>query len=239
MGKSVFLSPRLKTISECVGTNAKIIDVGTDHAYIPIYLAQNGLSDTIFASDINEGPLEAARRNAREYGVEERIGFLHTDGLNDAEALDIDTVIIAGMGGEVISGILERACWLRERNIRLILQPQSKICELANWLDNNGYAIKDAMLVKDTGRIYVVMIVTIGASRAPFTCAEMYADRLLMEKHDPLLPEYLDMLIRRFKRALEGMDSAREDVSIDIYDHTKLALRGFIKMREETKTWQM
>lgn len=238
MDKTLSLSPRLAAIASLVPENAKVIDVGTDHGYIPIYLAQTGRADMIFASDINRGPLASARKNAHAYEVEDRIGFILTDGLENTEKIDFDTVIIAGMGGEIISGILENAPWVRDRKISLLLQPQSKICELSNWLDNNGFAITDAKLVRDAGRIYVVYCVSTGKSRAPFTCAEMYADRLLMQKRDPLLPEYLDVLIARFTRMLEGMDAARDEVKIDVYDHTKLALRGFIKMKEEIKTWQ-
>ncbi|MBR7081213.1 MAG: SAM-dependent methyltransferase [Oscillospiraceae bacterium] len=237
MIKEIELSPRLRAIADFVPQGARVIDVGTDHGYIPVFLVQKRLASAIFASDINEGPIARARQNAALYGVEDRISFARADGLSGAESLGVDTVIIAGMGGELIASILENALWVRDRGVRLILQPQSKLCEMSNWLDNNGFAIDDARLAKDAGRIYTVFSVSAGESRAPFSCAEMYADRLLMQKRDPLLPDYLELLINQFSRALEGMDKAREEIGVDVYDHTLFALRGFMKMREETEKW--
>ena len=136
-----------------------------------------------------------------------------------------------------IAAILDASSWVKEQGVRLIPQPMTRLGFLSNRLDDSGYAIKDEVLVKDGGRIYPVLLVTAGASRAPLSCAQIYADRILLEKRDPLLPEYLDLLIKSFSRRLEGMDRASEEVRIDLYDHARLALEGFRKMKKETEKW--
>lgn len=231
------LTPRLKAAADMVGTTPCVADIGTDHGYIPVYLALSGKAGRIIASDINSGPLGTARRNAARSGVSDKIEFMLTDGMKGMDGLGIETAVIAGMGGENIAAILDAAPWVKEQGIRLVLQPMTKTGFLSNRLDDSGYAITDEVLVKDGGRIYPVLQVSAGKSRAPLSCAQIYADRILLEKRDPLLPEYLDRLIGSFTKRLEGMDRASEEVRVDLYDHTRLALDGFIRMKKETEKW--
>ena len=231
------LTPRLKAAADMVGVSACVADIGTDHGYIPVYLALSGKAGRIIASDVNPGPLETARRNAGKSGVSDKIEFMLTDGLRGMETLGIEAAVIAGMGGENIAAIMHASPWVKEQGVRLILQPMTRLGFLSNRLDDSGYAIGDEVLVKDSGRIYPVLLVTAGMSRAPLSCAQIYADRILLEKRDPLLPEYLDRLINSFSRRLEGMDRASEEVRVDLYDHARLALEGFKKMKKETEKW--
>ena len=231
------LTPRLKAAADMVGVSPCVADVGTDHGYIPVYLALTGRAGRIIASDINPGPLATARGNADKHGVTDKIEFMQTDGLRGMEDLGLETAVIAGMGGENIAAILDASPWVKEQRVRLVLQPMTRLGFLSNRLDDSGYAIGDEVLVKDSGRIYPVLLVTAGMSRAPLSCAQIYADRILLEKRDPLLPEYLDRLINSFSRRLEGMDRASEEVRVDLYDHARLALEGFKKMKKETEKW--
>ena len=153
-----------------------VADVGTDHGYIPVYLAQVGDHGRIIASDVRRGPLSSAMRTAEEYGVSERIEFVLADGLEGIDPGSVGCVVIAGMGGETIAGILKRAPWVRERHVRLVLQPQSKTAELTAFLDADGFSVDDARLVRDDGRIYLVMAAEAGRSGGAFTPGELYAD---------------------------------------------------------------
>lgn len=235
--KQIKLSNRLGAIAGFIGENARVVDVGTDHGHLPVYLAQCGRARRITATDIRRGPLARAVATAEEYGVSHRIEFVLTDGLDGIDGTQYDTVVIAGIGGETIAGILERAPWTKADNVRVILQPQTKICVLSNWLDNNGFAILDEKLAEDDGKIYAVLLAGAGKSRAPLDCAEIYADRILMEKRDPLLPRHLDHLIKKTKRIIAGMERSRRGVRIDELTHYRLALEGFIRMKEETDKW--
>jgi tRNA (adenine22-N1)-methyltransferase len=235
--KQIKLSNRLGVIASFIGENAAVVDVGTDHGYLPVYLAQSGKARRIAATDIRRGPLARAMATAAEFGVSDRIEFVLTDGLDGIDGTQYDTVVIAGLGGETIAGILERAPWSKADHVRLVLQPQTRIGVLSNWLDNNGFAILDETLAEDDGKIYAVLLAGAGKSRAPLSCAEIYADRILLEKRDPLLPRYLDLLIEKTKRTVAGMERARRRVRIDELTHYRRALEGFMRMKEETDKW--
>ena len=151
------MNNRLKAIAGLVKDGKGLIDVGTDHGYLPVYLAQNGYTGALLASDINPGPLDAARRTAREAAEEERIRFLLCDGLDGCPPERIDTIVIAGMGGDLICRILDRAEWCLDDAYTLLLQPMTKAEVLRYWLVNNGFRLEEELLVRDGGRIYQII----------------------------------------------------------------------------------
>jgi len=156
--KRVKLSQRLKAIAGLIDDNASVADVGTDHGYLPVYLAQNGFAGHIFASDISAASLGSARRLAEKSGVTEAITFLTAPGLDGVSPADVDTIVIAGMGGETILSILKNAPWTKKHNIKLILQPQSKVYILSRFLYDNGYVIKKTKSVPDRGKYYTIIV---------------------------------------------------------------------------------
>ena len=197
------LSNRLKRIADYVRPGDRLIDVGTDHAYIPIWLLQNHIVEAAVATDIRPGPLERARLDAERFGVSDRLTLCQCDGLSLCSPDTVDTIIIAGMGGETIIGILSEAPWTKQK--RLILQPQTKQAELRSWLSDNGYAICDAALVYDTGRIYLVWLAE-GGKMPPFPGV----DNALINNHDRLLKPYLEDQIKRLRKRLRGVTLAAQ-----------------------------
>ena len=158
MRKLVRLPRRLKAIADYIEQGAAVADIGTDHGLIPVYLAQLGVARSIIASDMSEGSLGAARRNADKYGVTGKITFITAPGLDGIGETDADTIIISGMGGETISGILGGAPWTANRGVRLVLQPQTKIDNLRDFLHDNGYNITETATALDRGRIYTIIL---------------------------------------------------------------------------------
>ena len=126
------LSPRLAAIAEQVPQGARLADVGTDHAYLPAWLLLAGRISGAVATDVREGPLQRGRETARLYKVEDRMVFRCCDGLAAVEPQEADTVVIAGMGGELMARIVERAPWTR--GCTLLLQPMSAQPFLRRWL---------------------------------------------------------------------------------------------------------
>jgi len=151
------LSKRLRALADLIDKGAAVADIGSDHGYLPIYLAQNRIACRITASDISVASLGAARRFAREYNVTQSINFMVSPGLDGITAADADTIVIAGMGGETILQILENAPWTKSDSIKLILQPQTKIDLLCRFLYDNGYKIKETKSVVDKGKSYTVI----------------------------------------------------------------------------------
>ena len=158
MERAVRLPSRLKMIAGYIEDGASVIDVGTDHGFLPAYLAQKGAMRRIIASDKSAGSLGAARRSAAKYGVSDLIEFAVAPGLDGVGDADVDTIVVAGVGGETIIGILEGAPWTK-RGKRLILQPQTKIDVLRRFLLENGYAILEEGQAQDRGRTYTVLVV--------------------------------------------------------------------------------
>lgn len=150
------LSKRLSLIAELVNEGSSVCDVGTDHGYLPAFLYLSGKCKSVSATDINQKPLESARANLNRLGAD-GIKLVLCDGLSGITRADADTVIIAGMGGEVISGIIERAPFLCDNTVKLILQPTTAAKELRQYLAQKGFAVERETALIENGKIYSIM----------------------------------------------------------------------------------
>lgn len=195
MHMSIHLTPRLQAIADCVPPGARVIDVGTDHARIPVWLAQENRVCHVWASDLRPGPLCGAAALVAETGSDAVVSLRMTDGLNGFSSRDGDTVILAGMGGETIVSILSAAPWTRE-NIELILSPHTKQAELRAFLCENGYEITRESLVRDAGRIYPLFTAQ-GGVPAAYSTAELHLGLFSQIGPDPLFGEYISQQKKR------------------------------------------
>ncbi len=138
---SIRLDERLETVAGFVRRGSVVADVGTDHGYLVCELINRGVCPRGFATDINAMPLERARETVARCGLEDKVELALCDGLSGLKPGCAQDVVIAGMGGELISAIIDAAGWLRSPDIRLVLQPMSKADELRRWLYANGFEI--------------------------------------------------------------------------------------------------
>ena len=138
---NIRLDERLETVAGFVRRGSVVADIGTDHGYLVCELIRRGVCPRGFATDINAMPLERARETVARCGLEERVTLLLCDGLSGLEPYCAQDIVAAGMGGELIGGIIDAAAWLRSPEIRLVLQPMSKADELRRWLCRNGFGI--------------------------------------------------------------------------------------------------
>ena len=152
------LSKRLSLIADFVTVGSSVCDVGTDHGYLSAFLYLSGKCKSVVATDINIKPLESAKANAKKLGAD-GVKLVLCDGLDGIMRKDADTVIIAGMGGEVISGIIDRAKFLRDSTVSLILQPTTAAKELRMFLAQNGFAVEQETAISENGKIYSIMLV--------------------------------------------------------------------------------
>lgn len=150
------LSKRLRAVADLVPGGTVLADVGTDHAYIPIALVEEGKIPRALAMDINQGPLTRAEENIKAHGLEEKIETRLSDGLEKIKKGEADTVLIAGMGGLLTVRILSSK---REvlGGATLVLQPQSDLPSVRGWLAEEGYAITAEDLVLEDGKYYQMM----------------------------------------------------------------------------------
>ncbi|MBR5135399.1 MAG: SAM-dependent methyltransferase, partial [Clostridia bacterium] len=132
---------RLLCVASMVREKARLADIGTDHAHLPVYLLQQNRIVRAIAADIGEGPADAARRTVQAAGLQDKVTVRVGDGLSVISPEEVTDIVIAGMGGETIVHILKQAPWLKKGQYRLVLQPMSKTVELRAWLYENGFTI--------------------------------------------------------------------------------------------------
>jgi dinuclear metal center YbgI/SA1388 family protein len=151
----VKLDSRLSAVAGFVN-GSRLVDMGTDHAFLPIFLLESGKITSAIAADINDGPLETGRKNAERFGLSEKIVFIKSDGLDKIDLNGVTDISIAGMGGELIADILSRAK-KRLYGINLILQPQTKREYLFGFLMTNGFFIKSSRIINDDKKTYEII----------------------------------------------------------------------------------
>ena len=208
------MSNRLLTVSSFVRKGDRVADIGCDHGYLGIYLLRNGIAAHMIESDVAEGPLDSARRNALKFHTENATTFCLSDGAKDIPR-DFDVLVCAGMGADTIMSILGAAPWLKD-GYRLILQCQSKRPELRQWLYDYGYRICRETLAQDGKFIYTVMEVVYDPGQG-ITPAQTYITPQLLEDASPLLPAFYDRVRHGVKMTVEGMRRSEND-QLPIYE---------------------
>lgn len=204
------LSKRLKTIASLVPHGARVCDVGTDHGYLAIYLKSNGIAKSVIAADIHRAPLENARANILKAGVT-GIDTRLCNGLSGVLKSEIDTAVIAGMGGEVIAGIISDCPWAKEITA-LILQPTTSAEVLRRFLNENGFEIKSETAVAENGKLYSVMFSYFTGNTEPQPEYTYYTGKLDPSDYDGLLS--LKKQQKRFAdcaEAINGMPEKQEE----------------------------
>ena len=218
------MNKRLLTIASLVRDGSGLIDVGTDHGYLPVWLAKSDYSGHLFASDINEGPLKAAQRTAAEAGVQDRIRFLLCDGLALCPPDLIDTIVIAGMGGDMIVKILDEAEWCMDTRYSLILQPMTKAEVLRYWLVNNEFSIRSESLVDDGGNLYQIIHAGFGG-KTGLNDAELFVGKRSLCTTPELYDGHISRTQTRFEKACSGMQAGKEQPRLCLYHEIMEQLR--------------
>ncbi|MCI8332613.1 MAG: SAM-dependent methyltransferase [Clostridiales bacterium] len=209
----VHLDSRLKACASLVqGKTAA--DIGTDHAYVPVYLIQNHICHHVVASDVRAGPVQRALQNVAAYGLAESIQVIKADGLQSDTFIGCSDVIIAGMGGDLMVKMIDQCSWSRQKGVRFILQPMTKAERLRFYLWNHGYEISDELIAYDEkgadNRVYQIFSCTYTGRNTDFTEVE-----LLIGKHQPddlHLASLVKSQIARFEAIRQAKECAGEDV---------------------------
>ncbi len=227
------MNERIQAIADLIPDGKGFIDVGTDHGYLPVALAERGYPGTILASDIGEEPLDAARRTAAQAGCTDRIRFLLCDGLALCPPDAVDTIVIAGLGGDTIVKILDEAEWCMDQRYTLILQPMTKAEVVRYWLVYNEFEIRCEELVDDAGTLYQILVAVFGGE-TKLTDAELFAGKAALAKDRELYGRQLALLCARFEQAIRGMErgESRNSPRDRLYREILCHLREM--MREQT-----
>ena len=152
------LDKRLLSCADFVRAGAVFADIGTDHGYLPLFLLREGRIKRAYLSDVNKGPLSSAERNAAAEGLSDTCEFILTDGAAALKDKGITDYAICGMGGELISRIIEDAPHLFTKGIRLILQPMTKQECVRRLLASRGFTLVDERFSYDSGKYYATVV---------------------------------------------------------------------------------
>ena len=223
---TIKLTPRLQCVADCIKKCQLLADIGTDHAYIPIYAVKKGIATNAIASDVVKGPLQIATDNIKSHGLENQISPRLADGLKSAEGADV--IVIAGMGGKLICTILENSMEIAKNADYLVIQPMTCSYELRKFLHENGFSITEEKLAREEDKIYNIMVVKKGEEKFE---DEFYyhIGKKLFENRSPLLSEYIRMRADVIQKQINGLKiSSSPELHLKAADLEEI-LRRFIQ----------
>ncbi len=213
------LDSRLRTALKYLRKDRTLLDIGTDHAYLPIYAVENGFSSGAIASDINEGPTERARKNVAECGLSKKIKVIRADGLCGLDAYvqgEVD-IAIFGMGGELIAHILDASPWIKKIGNRFILQPMTAADDLRKYLAKNGFSIIEESLSEQSGKLYVTLCCEYTGKAEEISEAEALLGKYNIENNSesPIFKKMLARTVKGLEIRINGLQSAGKDASFE------------------------
>lgn len=222
------LTPRLQVIADYVEKDAIVADIGTDHAYIPVHLLENDISKKVIAADINKGPLNNAKKYIESRKLEDKIETRLGNGIEVLKPYEVNTVIIAGMGGLLINGILENSKAVVKTIDTFILQPMVASDELRKYLYTHGYKITHEKLAKEGNKLYEIIYAEHGNEDIE---NEIYYEigKKLFENKDEFLEEFLDKKTKKLEKAIDNIAKSSTQEGKERSQQLK---EKYVKLRE-------
>lgn len=225
------ISDRLLACAGFVKRGSRVADIGCDHGYLSIHLLTNGIASSCIASDVNEGPLQSAQRNARKFGVANKMEFCLSDGVRSIPR-DFDCMVCAGMGADTMIHILEDAPWLKDSRYSLILQCQSKIPMLRRYLSDNGWQISEEAVLRDGRFLYTIMNVRYCPEAADLSIGQCYFSPALLVNPSSDVPAYYKWVVDGLRISTAHQDDPEKKQALA---ELELLAENYTFLKEDTK----
>lgn len=211
---------RLECITSMVNKCNVAADIGTDHGYVAEILLKENIAKKIIATDINKGPLSRAVEYLTDVGLSDYCDFRLGNGLTVLEEKEADTIIIAGMGGELISDILNTSKNIALKTSQLILQPMTAVDKLRKYLYENGFKIIDENIVKEFHHFYFIIKAQAGTDKIE---DEIYFEisKHLLTKNDMLMKEYIKKILETNQKIINNLEKTQNPVYNDKIQYLK------------------
>ena len=220
---------RLTAAAALVRPDKKVVDVGTDHAYLPAFLVLGGKTKQCLAVDIGAGPLENARKTVEKYSLSDRIVLRISDGLHNVKPDEAEDITVCGMGGTLMTRILSECTWLQKEDLHLVLQPQSHVWEVRSFLLQNGFCIDHESVLEDAEKLYITIGAAYDGKMREADSGSCYFGSLLSQADD-LTCAYTDNLYRQLcirlqaltNAGIENEENAWLQACLDFYNTNKI-----------------
>ena len=193
-----------------VREGARFADVGTDHAYLPLYLLSIGRIASAVAADVAEGPLARARDNVRAAGREGDVTLMLTDGLQGMDKLGLTDIAICGMGGELIASIVDAAPWVKDRSVRLILQPMTKAPQLRAYLAEAGFSVLKETVTEVSGKLYTCLCAEYTNTPHPLSVFEAEIGEYHISHPSPMGKKWAESRLKAMEKRLKALRDERD-----------------------------
>lgn len=234
------LSERLNAVVSHIPTGASVADIGSDHAYLPVYACLHQITRSAIVGEITDGPFHSARDQVRKTGLEGQISVRKGDGLEVLSPGEVDVITIAGMGGKLIRDILQRGKDKLPGVSRLILQPNVGAESIRKWLLENGWELKAEQILEEDQKIYEILVAEKGVAARPYTdirkdAGLLFGPFLLVEKSPVFIKKWKSEW-KKWNQVLKQMEyatMAKADV-----DKRKSEISEKMKLVEEVLQWK-
>ena len=207
------LSQRLQAIADLVPEGAKVADIGTDHGFLPCYLAQSGKAELVIACDVNAQPLALAQKNITDYNVGDKVSTRLGNGLAVLNPGEVDTVTIAGMGGALMIDILDASPMVVDRLKRIVLQPNVGAEAVRIWAEKKRWQIVAEDLIRENDIFSVIIVLEQGRSDRFMSAVELYLGPKLLAEHHPMLGLYISEEWEKTQHILEQLAKSDSEES--------------------------
>ena len=207
------LDERLSSVANYVRNGKVVADIGTDHAYLPVFLIQNGICNKALACDINIAPLESAKKTVSQYNLNSQIELRLSNGLEKISENECDDIVIAGMGGDLIATILDNCNWVKSEKYNLILNPMTKGEKLRLYLLNNGFSIiNETAVISNNKRYSVINSQFSGNIKTDIPMSYLFCGELIKDNSQNAL-EYKKMVAIRLEKRLNGLRNSNTNMT--------------------------
>lgn len=227
------LSKRLATVADCIPPGSRLADIGSDHAYLPCHVVKRGAASFAIAGEVAEGPYQSALKQVRLEGLTESIEVRKGDGLEVIQPGEVDCITIAGMGGALITSILENGKEKLGNVKRLILQPNIGAHSIRKWLLDNDWELVYEKILKEDGKIYEILAAEKGIPEKPYSGSremELLFGPFLLKEKNPVFREKWQLERANWQRILIQLEAADQNEGTI---QKKEEIIGKLKMAEE------
>ncbi|WP_018661464.1 tRNA (adenine(22)-N(1))-methyltransferase [Heyndrickxia acidiproducens] len=210
------LSKRLAAVAAYIPKQARLADIGSDHAYLPCYCVKNGIADRAIAGEVVEGPYRSALNRVEKAGLKHKIAVRKGNGLEVLSPQEADCITIAGMGGSLITSILERGKAKLSGVKRLVLQPNVGAVFVRRWCAENGWQIVHEEILEEDGKIYEIIVADAVGERRPYQlpAAELLMGPFLIKEKNQAFRKKWTAEKRKWQHILESMSEAHTNAEL-------------------------